>query len=133
MYRSVLTSLTMLSLALIAVRSSAQQPSPTTGPPSRAQPTGVVQQQDCPKLIAEINAAAAVRFDPVAANAKQVAANVAKLQAEGRYQECFLTAQSTRDLLASSTASAVYPEIDDPRAWAHPDEDIKWVRRQQGP
>ena len=53
MYRSVLTSLTVMSLALIAVPSSAQQPSPTTGPTARAQPMGVVQQQDCPKVIAE--------------------------------------------------------------------------------
>ena len=133
MYRSVLTSLTVVSLALIAVPSSAQQPSPTTGPAPRAQPMGVVQQQDCPKLISEINAATAVRFDPAAANAKQVAAQAAKMQADGKYVECFSTAQTTRDLVASSTTSAVYPEIIDPRAWAHPDEDIAWVRRQQAP
>lgn len=133
MYRSVLTSLTVVSLALIAVPSSAQQPSPTTGPTARAQPMGVVQQQDCPKVIAEINAATAVRFDPTAADAKQAAVNAAKLQSDGKYAECFSAAQTTRDLLGPSLASAaVYPEFD-PRAWAHPDEDAIWVRRQQRP
>jgi hypothetical protein len=51
MYRSVLTSLTVVSLALIAVPSSAQQPSPPTRPAPRVQAMGIVQQQDCPKLI----------------------------------------------------------------------------------
>ena len=74
MYRSILTSLTVMSLVLIAAPSGAQQPSPTTGAVARAQPVGVVQQQDCPKVISQINRATAVRFDPQAADARQVAA-----------------------------------------------------------
>jgi hypothetical protein len=133
MYRSVLTSLTVVSLTLIAVPSSAQQP--TTRPAPRAQPVGVVQQQDCPKLIQEINAATAVRFDPTAANARQTAIDAAKLQADGKYTECFSTAQATNDaLIASAAASApVYPQVQMPRFWAHPDEDIGWVQLPQRP
>ena len=133
MYRSVLTSLTVVSLTLIAVPSSAQQP--TTRPASQAQPIGVVQEQDCPKLIREINAATAVRFDPTAGNAKQTAVDVARLQAAGQYTECFTTALATRDaLIASAAASApVYPQIQMPRFWAHPDEDIGWVQLPQRP
>jgi hypothetical protein len=124
----------MVSLALIVVPCSAQQPSPTTGSTPRAQPVSVVQQQDCPKLIAEIYAATNVRFDPAAASAKQTAADAMKLQADGKYSECFSTALATRDVVVPSAASAVvHPDIDDPRLWAHPDEDISWVRRPQRP
>ena len=133
MYRSVLTSLTVVSLTLIAVAGRAQPPSPATGPAPRAQPMGVVQPQDCPKVIAEINAATSVRFDPAAANARQAAADAMKPQTEGRYTECFSTAQATRDLLISSASAAVYPVDDDYRTWAHPDEDPGWVRRPQRP
>jgi hypothetical protein len=135
MCRSVLASLIVMSLALIVVPCSAQQPSPAVGPRPSAQPNGVVTQQDCPKVIAEINAATNVRFDPLAATARQTAGNAARLQTEGKYVECFSTALATRDLLVASSPSpvVVYPDYDDPRAWAHPNEEISWVRRQQGP
>src|SRR5262245_47522283 len=122
MRRSVLTSLAVASLTLIAVPCSAQQQSPTAPTPV-AQPLPFVRQEDCPKLIGEINAATNVRFDPVAANAKQVAADATKLQADGRYAECFAAVQPTRDLLIlGPVTAAVSPDIDDPRLWAHPDE-----------
>jgi hypothetical protein len=133
MYRSVLTSLVVASLALIAAPTDAQQPSPATGTMARAQPVGVVQQQDCPKLIYQINRATAVRFDPAAADARQVAAGAERLQAEGRYAECFSTAEVPRDRLIASTTAPVYPEIYDPREWAHPNESARWVRRLQAP
>jgi len=130
MRRSVLTSLTMVSLAMIAVPCRAQQPA---GPPG-AQPVGVIRQEDCPRVIAQINAATAVRFDPTAASARQAAVDAAKLQTDGRYAECFSKAQATRDvLIASGPSPAVYPDYDDPRLWAHPDEDSGWVRRPQRP
>ena len=133
MYRDGLASLAMVSLALIAVPCSAQQPSSVTA--ARAPgPPGVVQQQDCPKVIGEINAAASVRFDPAAANARQVVADAARLQTEGRYADCYATAQPVRDLLiASGTAAPVYPDFYDYRAWAHPEEDTAWVRLPQRP
>jgi hypothetical protein len=135
MCRSVLASLIVMSLALIVVPCSAQQPSAAGGPRPSAQPNGVVTQQDCPKVIAEINAATNVRFDPLAAAARQTAGNAARLQTEGKYVECFATAQATRDLLVASSPRSVvvYPDYDDPRAWAHPDEEVSWVRRPQGP
>jgi len=133
MYRSVLASLAMVSLALIAAPCSAQQPLPATAAMAPA-PPGVVQQQDCPKVIGQIYAAASVRFDPTAANARQVAADAARLQTEGRYAECYAAAQPMRDLLiASGTAAAVYPEFYDYRFWAHPEEDTAWVRLPQRP
>jgi hypothetical protein len=132
MRRSVLTSLTMVSLAMIVAPGSAQQPSPATG--ARAQPVGVIRQEDCPKVIGEINAAAGVRFDPAAASARQAVLDANKLQADGKYAECFSRAQATRDaLIASGPSPAVYPDYDDPRLWAHPDEDSGWVRRPQRP
>ena len=67
MRRSVLTSLTMVSLAMIVVPCSAQQPSPAGAP--RAHPVAAIRQDDCPKVIAEINAPTNVRFDPTAASA----------------------------------------------------------------
>lgn len=134
MRRSVLTSLTMVSLVMIVAPCSAQQPSPATGPAPGAQPMGVIRQEDCPKVIAEINAAAGVRFDPAAASARQAIVDANKLQADGRYAECFSRAQATRDvLIASGPSPAVYPAYDDPRLWAHPDEDSGWVRRPQRP
>lgn len=133
MYRIVLTLLTVVSLALIAAPSSAQQPSPATGAMGRAQPVGVVQQQDCPKLISQINRATAVRFDPEAAGARQVVASAERLQAEGRYAECFSAVEVPRDRLIASTTAPVYPEIYDPQEWAHPGEDTLWVRRLQAP
>lgn len=133
MYRSALASLTVVSLTLIAAPSGAQQPSPTTGAMARAQPVGVVQQQDCPKLISQINLATAVRFDPEAAEARQVAAGAERLQADGKYAECFSTAEVPRDRLIASTTAPVYPEIYDPQEWAHPGEDTIWVRRLQAP
>ena len=133
MYRIVLTSLTIVSLALIAAPSSAQQPLPTTGAVARAQPVGVVQQQDCPKVISQINRLTAVRFDPQAADARQVAASAEQLQADGRYAECFSTAEAPRDRLIASTTAPVYPEIYDPQEWAHPGENTLWVRRLQAP
>jgi hypothetical protein len=133
MYRSVLASLAMVSLALVAVPCSAQQPLPATAAMAPA-PPGVVQQQDCPKVIGQIYAAASVRFDPTAASARQVAADAARLQTEGRYAECYAAAQPMRDLLiASGTAAAVYPDFYDYRAWAHPEEDTAWVRIPQRP
>ena len=133
MYRSVLASLATVSLALVAVPGSAQQPLPATAAMAPG-PPGVVQQQDCPKVIGEIYAAASVRFDPAAANAREVAANAARLQTEGRYAECYATARPIRDLLiASGTAAAVYPDFYDYRAWAHPEEDTAWVRIPQRP
>ena len=132
MRRSVVTSLTMVSLAMIVAPCSAQQP--VTGPTARAQPVGVIRQEDCPKVIAEINAATGVRFDPTASGARQAAADAMKLQADGQYAECFSKAQATRDvLIASGPSPAVYPDYDDPRLWAHPDEDSGWVRRPQRP
>jgi hypothetical protein len=95
---------------------------------------GVIRQEDCPKVIGEINAASGVRFDPTASGARQVVADANKLQADGRYAECFSKAQATRDaLIASGPSPAVYPDYDDPRLWAHPDEDSGWVRRPQRP
>jgi hypothetical protein len=133
MYCSDLATLTLVSLTLIAIPCSAQQPSPATTPMALAQP-GVVQQQDCPKVIAEINAATRVRFDPAAVNARQVAANAGRLQTEGRYAECYATAQPTRDLLiASGMPAPVYPDFYDYRAWAHREEDSAWVRIPQRP
>ena len=133
MYRSIAcTSLAVVSLALIVVPGSAQQPSPVAAP--LGQPASVIRQEDCPKLISEINAATNVRFDPAAANARQVVANAAKLQADGRYAECFAATQPTRDLLVMSPVSvAVAPDVNDWRLWAHPDEDSGWVRRPQRP
>ena len=123
MYRSIAcTSLALMSLALSVVPCSAQQPVP------------VIRQQDCPKLISEINTATNVRFDPTAADARQVAANAARLQADGRYAECWAAAQPTRDLLVMAPVSvAVAPDVKDWRLWAHPDEDSAWVRRPQRP
>jgi hypothetical protein len=133
MYRSVLASLAMVSLGLVALPCSAQQPLPATAAVAPGSP-GVVQQQDCPKVIGEIYAAASVRFDPAAANARQVAADAARLQTEGRYAECYAAARPIRDLLiASGTAAAVYPDFYDNRAWAHPEEDTAWVRIPQRP
>lgn len=77
---SVLALLTVVSLALVAVPGSAQQP-----PPSPAQ---IVTPQDCPKFIAEINRLTAVRFDEAAASAKATAEQAATLQAQGKYPEC---------------------------------------------
>src|SRR5262245_36598101 len=133
MYRSIArTSLAVMSLALTVVPCSAQQPS--TGPAPPGQSGSVIRQEDCPKLISEINTSTNVRFDPAAANARQVAANAAKLQAEGRYAECFAAAQPTRDQLVMSPVSvAVAPDVKDWRLWAHPDEDSAWVRRPQRP
>src|SRR5262245_27843063 len=113
MYRSIArTSLALVSLALIVVPCSAQQPSPAAAP--LGQPASVIRQEDCPKLISEINTATNVRFDPAAANARQVSANAAKLQAEGRYAECFAAAQPTRDQLVLSPVSvAVAPAYND--------------------
>src|SRR5262249_5582491 len=133
MFRSILTSLTVVSLALIAAPIGAQQRSPTTGSMVGAQPVGVVQQQDCPKLIYQINRATAVRFDPEAVEARQVAANAERFQADGKYAECFSAAEGPRDRLIASTAAPVYPEIYDPQEWAHPGEDTLWVRRLQAP
>jgi hypothetical protein len=133
MYRSILMSFTVVSLALIAAPISAQQPSPATGALAREQPVGVVQQQDCPKVISQINRATAVRFDPTAAEARQVAANAERFQADGRYAECFSAAEVPRDRLIASTAAPVYPEIYDPQEWAHPGENALWVRRLQAP
>ena len=132
MYRTILTSLTLVSLALIAAPSSAQQPLPATGAVARAQPVGVVQQQDCPKVISQINRLTAVRFDPQAADARQVAASSERLQADGRYAECFSAAQEPRDRLIASTTVPVWG-IYDPQEWAHPGEDAIWVRRLQAP
>ena len=132
MRRSVLTSLTMVSLTMITVPCSAQQP--VASPPPGAQTMGVIRQEDCPKVIGEINAASGVRFDPTASSARQAVADANKLQADGRYAECFSKAQATRDaLIASGPSPAVYPDYDDPRLWAHPDEDSGWVRRPQRP
>ena len=133
MYRSIAcTSLAVVSLALSVVPCSAQQPSSAAAP--LGQPASVIRQEDCPKLISEINAATNVRFDPAAANARQVVANASKLQADGRYAECFAAAQPTRDLLVMSPVSvAVAPVINDWRLWAHPDEYSDWVRRPQRP
>jgi hypothetical protein len=132
MRRSVLTSLTMVSLAMLVMPCSAQQPA--TGPTARVQPVGVIRQEDCPKVIAEINAATAVRFDPTASSAKQTVADAMKLQADGNYAECFSRTQATRDVLvASGPSPAVYPDYDDYRLWAHADEDPAWVRRPQAP
>jgi len=132
MSRSILASLVTVSLALVAIPGSAQQPSPITA--AMAPTPGIVQQQDCPKVIGQIYAATSVRFDPAAANARQVAADAARLQNEGRYAECYAAAQPTRDLLiASGTAAAVYPDFYDYRAWAHPEEDTAWVRIPQRP
>ena len=131
MRSSVLTSLTMVSLAMMVAPASAQQPAPA--PTARAQPVGVIRQEDCPKVISEINAAAAIRFDPTATSARQAAADAMKLQADGRYAECFSTAKAARDvLIASGPSPAVYPDYD-PRLWAHPDENSAWVRRSQRP
>ncbi|HEY7539700.1 MAG TPA: hypothetical protein VIF11_06130 [Methylomirabilota bacterium] len=133
MSRSALASLAMVSLALVAIPCSAQQPSPVTAAMAPA-PPGTVQQQDCPKVIGEISSATSVRFDPAAANARQVAADAARLQTEGRYTECYAAAQPVRDLLiASGPAAAVYPDFYDNRAWAHPEEDTAWVRIPQRP
>jgi hypothetical protein len=135
MYRSIArTTLALMSLALSVVPCSAQQPSPASAPGPPGQPVGVVRQEDCPKLISEINYATNVRFDPAAANARQVAANAAKLQADGRYADCYAAAQPTRDLLVMAPVStAVAPDINDWRLFAHPDEDPGWVRRPQRP
>lgn len=132
MYRSVLMSLTVVSLALMAAPSGAQQPSPTTGAMARTQPVGVVQQQDCPKVISQINRLTAVRFDPEAAGARQVAARAERLQADGQYAECFSTAEVPRNSLIASTTVPVWG-IYDPQEWAHPGEDTIWVRRLQAP
>src|SRR5262245_2619568 len=134
MYRSIArTSLALMALALSVVPGSAQQPVPTTAPGPPGQPVGVIRQAECQKLICEINTAQNVRFDPAAANARQVAANAARLQADGRYAECWAAAQPTRDLLAMTAVSAVAPDVKDWRLWAHPDEDSAWVRRPQRP
>jgi hypothetical protein len=135
MYRSIArTSLALMSLVLSAVPCSAQQPLPASAPGPPGQPVGVVRQGDCPKLISEINAATNVRFDPAAANARQVAANASRLQTDGRYAECYAAAQPTRDFLVMAPVStAVAPNINDWRLFAHPDEDSGWVRRAQRP
>ena len=134
MHRSLLTSLTIVSLAMIVVPCSAQQPSPATGPTPGAQSVGVIRQEDCPKVIAEINAATGIRFDPAASSARQTVIDAQKLQTDGRYAECFSRAQATRDvLIASGPRPAVYPDYDDPRLWAHPDEYSDWVLRYQRP
>jgi len=131
MRRSVLTSLTMVSFAMIVAPCSAQQPA--AGPTARAQPVGVIRQEDCPKVIAEINAATGVRFDPTASSARQAVADAMKLQADGRYAECFSTAKAARDvLIASGPSPAVYPDYD-PRLWAHPDDNSAWVPPSQRP
>lgn len=135
MYRSIArTSLAVMSLALSVVPGSAQQPVPAAAPGPPGQPLPVIRQQDCPKLISEINTATNVRFDPTASDARQVAANAARLQSEGRYAECWAAAQPTRDLLVMApVSSAVAPDINDWRLFAHPDEDSAWVRRPQRP
>ena len=135
MYRSIAcTSLALMSLALSVVPCSAQQPLPAAAPGPPGQPVPVIRQQDCPKLISEINSATNVRFDPTAANARQVSADAARLQADGRYAECWAAAQPTRDLLVMNPVSvAVAPDVKDWRLWAHPDEDSGWVRRPQRP
>jgi hypothetical protein len=135
MYRSIAsTSLAVMALALSVVPCSAQQPLPAAAPGPPGQPVPVIRQQDCPKLISEINTATNVRFDPAAANARQVAADASRLQADGRYAECFAAAQPTRDLLVLAPVStAVAPDINDWRSFAHPDEDPAWVRRPQRP
>jgi hypothetical protein len=93
MYRSVLASLTVVSLMLTVVPGSAQQRTPATGVTPQVQPTQV-QQQDCPKVIAEVNTAISVRFDATAANARQAVAEATKRQADGKYFECYSTARA---------------------------------------
>ena len=55
MYRSVLASLTVVSLMLTVVPGSAQQRTPATAVTPQVQPAQV-QQQDCPNVIAEVDA-----------------------------------------------------------------------------
>jgi hypothetical protein len=61
--------------------------------------TGPALAFQCPKLIAQINEATNIRFDPAAATAKEKAADAAKLHAEGKHDESVKAAQAGLDAL----------------------------------
>lgn len=60
---------------------------------------GTALASQCPKLIGEINAATATRFDPAAAGAKQKAAEAAQLHASGKHAESEKAARDGLSLL----------------------------------
>jgi hypothetical protein len=91
MHGVIATSLVALSLALIAGSAVAQQPAPTTPPAAQTQPTWTAQ--DCPKYIADVSKELNIRFDPAAANARQMIANAQQLQSAGKWGDCVATAQ----------------------------------------
>jgi ABC-type sugar transport system substrate-binding protein len=63
---------------------------------------GPVLASQCPKLIAQINAAAGNRFDNAAYQAKQKAAEAQKLHAEGKHAESEKAANEGLSLLGIS-------------------------------
>jgi hypothetical protein len=102
MQRAALPSLVALAVTLVAGPVMAQPPAPTTSPPappaSPMPPIQVIQREDCPRLIDQIDRDTNIRFDPAAANAKVVAVQARKLQADGKYTECV---RASQDALAS--------------------------------
>jgi hypothetical protein len=55
--------------------------------------TGSAFAFQCPKLIQELGAATAIRYDPAAAAAKEKAAQAAKLHADGQHDASVKAAQ----------------------------------------